>query len=228
MDNITRIAGLVHYFEYPDNDEINCQTLNYAYEVGMRCSGHFLKHLAGIPQIVLDTEVLVDTLIAKARKAFDENAGLNPRQLTFSEFHDLHTVSNEHHSITIRKPLTLKFNKTDICQSGPSIFRDDKRFYYALSLLMRLGHIKIESQRNGGTIYHFSETLNGDYKDAEHNIKLPNLLNGEWVHVRNLAQFKDQIFYKKEKELAIDSKTSFRNKSGDFRTFWLIVKDDEH
>ncbi|MBZ9557330.1 DUF3987 domain-containing protein [Halomonas coralii] len=51
MDNISRIAGVLHTFE-GDSGGIDTDTLKYAYRLGRHYSRHYLDHIAGEPEIV--------------------------------------------------------------------------------------------------------------------------------------------------------------------------------
>ena len=58
IDNITRVAAILHAFEGYAGD-INSDVLEYAYQLCKRYSNHYLKHLAGEPEIVTVTNELV-------------------------------------------------------------------------------------------------------------------------------------------------------------------------
>ncbi|RQW72529.1 DUF3987 domain-containing protein [Halomonas sp. YLB-10] len=51
MDNITRVAGIVHAFE-GDSGSIDTDILTYAYRLVRHYSRHYLDHVAGEPEIV--------------------------------------------------------------------------------------------------------------------------------------------------------------------------------
>jgi hypothetical protein len=58
MDNISRLAGIIHTFEGLEGD-ISSHTLEYAYSLCIRCSEHYMKFIAGTPEIVTLTNQLV-------------------------------------------------------------------------------------------------------------------------------------------------------------------------
>ena len=66
MDNITRIAGILHLFEGYEGD-ISTNTLALAYCLGRHYSRHYLTHIAGEPEIV----TLGNRLVQDIRKHND-------------------------------------------------------------------------------------------------------------------------------------------------------------
>ncbi|XKH61884.1 DUF3987 domain-containing protein (plasmid) [Halomonas sediminis] len=58
MDNISRVAAIIHTFEGCQGD-ISSKTLDFAYSLGRRYSQQYLKYLAGEPEIVTLTNQLV-------------------------------------------------------------------------------------------------------------------------------------------------------------------------
>ncbi|CAM9288481.1 unnamed protein product [Ectocarpus sp. 12 AP-2014] len=58
IDNITRVAAIIHTFEEYEGD-INSDVLEYAYRLCKCYSNHYLKYLAGEPEIVTITNELV-------------------------------------------------------------------------------------------------------------------------------------------------------------------------
>lgn len=225
MDNITRIAGLVHYLEKGAEGEIDSATLRFAYEVGMRSSGHFLKHLAGTPHIVLIAEVLVNELIKMAKDGVQESLRMSPDKDVPSYLQTHEVALNDGRFVRIRKPLTVNFTKTDICQSGPNVFRNDKNFYLALDLLKRLGHVKEDPGSYRGK-YFFSETMLSQISPD----KLPKTVNGQVYHIRNLPQLSDQLYYSKARADSMRESGHSVVQAHDkemLESYWLILKDDE-
>lgn len=66
MDNITRVAGIVHAFE-GDSGSIDTDILTYAYRLVRHYSRHYLDHVAGEPEIV----TLGNRLVQDIRKFAD-------------------------------------------------------------------------------------------------------------------------------------------------------------
>ncbi|MDI4636699.1 MULTISPECIES: YfjI family protein [Halomonadaceae] len=61
MENITRVAGIIHAFEGYEGD-ISSNTLEYSYKFCRKCSQHYLEHLAEEPEIVTLTNLMVQDI----------------------------------------------------------------------------------------------------------------------------------------------------------------------
>ncbi|GAA0567989.1 YfjI family protein [Halomonas salifodinae] len=70
MENITRVAGIIHAFEGYEGD-ISSHTLEYAYKFCRKCSQHYLQHLAEEPEIVTLTNLMVQDIRRLATPYYD-------------------------------------------------------------------------------------------------------------------------------------------------------------
>lgn len=70
MENITRVAGIIHAFEGYEGD-ISSHTLEYAYKFCRKCSQHYLQHLAVEPEIVTLTNLMVQDICRLATPYYD-------------------------------------------------------------------------------------------------------------------------------------------------------------
>jgi hypothetical protein len=81
MDNISRVAALVHAFENDDFDApISQDDLIYAFKICRHYSGHFMKHIAGQPRVVK----LADMLVRAIRRYTAEPPNPDRREFTRS------------------------------------------------------------------------------------------------------------------------------------------------
>lgn len=120
MDNISRVAAILHTFENDDyRTDISINELIYAYKLCRHYSRHYLTHVAGKPKVV----VLADDLVRAIRK--------------YGNFTD--HVSKDRYEFTISM----------IKQRTIPALRVHENFDKALTLLTRLGHIKDTPSRNG-------------------------------------------------------------------------------
>ncbi|MGM0857473.1 MAG: YfjI family protein [Pseudomonadota bacterium] len=120
MDNISRVAAILHTFENEDyRSEISVNELSYAYKLCRHYSRHYLTYIAGTPKVV----TLANDLVRAIRKYGTLNNLASQDRYTF-------TVSM-------------------IKQRAIPSLRDHDNFDQALSLLSRLGHIKGTPSRNG-------------------------------------------------------------------------------
>lgn len=167
MENISRIAASLHCFERESESdtEIDEFTLQFSYYLALKCSHDFMYHLASEPQIVKDTNKLVDFLVRAAQK--ECNAG---------------AMGSSIHST---RGLHKNFKLTDIKQYGPGVLRGrsgDSRLKDCIRLLEKLGHVK----REAGA-YYFQETIIG--------INEPEIKNGYNITITSLPLFDDQELY---------------------------------
>jgi len=184
MDNISRIAGLIHYFEHFNSRDETCRltiskkSLMAAYELGEYCSTHYLKYLAGVPGVVLVAEDLVNQITDFHKK----------NQNKFSNAPQEYNVEG----LRIRAGFQTYFNRSDVTRSGTKTLRDEEPFRRALFLLVQLGHVKTNQERDplsAGKPYLFCEAI---IHTNENN--MPALRNGHTIEVRNLPRFGQQVF----------------------------------
>jgi hypothetical protein len=177
MDNISRIAGLLCYFESSCDDKepiIDVATLEYAHDLGMYCSGYYLKTLASIPEVVEDADRLVCDILRYLRK--DKYKTQDPVIIT----------DKEHGKV--RAGLEGFFNMSDVTRSGYSPLRNKERFERALLFLMRLGHVDKVAENYKEKQYRFCESII-NYSGGDG----PAIRNGEVVEVRSLPRWSDQV-----------------------------------
>ncbi|WP_404375254.1 YfjI family protein [Vreelandella aquamarina] len=129
MDNISRVAAIVHTFENKDyNTEISANDLLYAYKLCRHYSRHFLSYIAGTPKVVH----LANKLVIAIRKYGSQK--------------------NTH------LPGRTGFTMSDIKQKAHQDLRVHENFENALTLLTRLGHIR-ESPGSGGYHHELGEAI---------------------------------------------------------------------
>jgi hypothetical protein len=178
MDNISRIAGLLCYFESDCDDQeltIDVETLEYAYNLGMYCSGYYLKTLASIPEVVEDADKLVCDILKYLQK---DKFNYEPEIIT----------DRQHGKV--RKGFEGLFNMSDVTRAGYAPLRNKERFERALFLLERLGHVERVSENYKGKHYRFCESI--IKYDADNG---PAIRNGEVVEVRSLPKWSDQMYF---------------------------------
>ena len=129
MDNISRVAAILHTFENDDyRSEISTHELTYAYKLCRHYSKHYLIHVAGTPKVVS----LATDLVRAVRKY---------GKLTDHVSRDRYT-----------------FTTSMIKQRAIPRLRQHENFDQALTLLTRLGHIKGTPTRNGHQ-YEMGDTI---------------------------------------------------------------------
>jgi hypothetical protein len=178
MDNISRIAGLLCYFESDCDDQeltIDVETLEYAYNLGMYCSGYYLKTLASIPEVVEDADKLVCDILKYLQK---DKFNYEPEIIT----------DRQHGKV--RKGFEGLFNMSDVTRAGYAPLRNKERFERALFLLERLGHVERVAESYKGKQYKFCESI--IKYDADNG---PAIRNGEVVEVRSLPKWSDQMYF---------------------------------
>jgi hypothetical protein len=183
MDNITRVAGIIEFYE--GKEEISIETLKFSYSLCMRYSKHFLTYLAGEPTVVVNANTLARFLLEKCDK---ENS--TPAK-DFKPF--------EYKNIQIREGKTVEFNQTDIVARGPYSLRNSKNdhavFKNALELLIRMGYVGKMTERNYDQ-YKFSESLIFSTRGEDiHQLEVPMLKNGNEYTIESLPLFDDLMPY---------------------------------
>ncbi len=186
MDNITRIAGIVEYYE--GKDEISVETLKFSYSLCMRYSKHFLNYLAGEPAVVVNANKLADYLLKQcdARDSSDETIKASLNSFSFE-------------GVMIKKGRSMEFNHSDIVRSGPNVLRNNKNEHSALNnaieLLRRIGHVKkVNSFSYGTDRYTFNESLVFS-SVSEDKLEKPLLKNGNEYTIKSLPLFDDLVVY---------------------------------
>jgi len=162
MDNISRVAAIVHTFENENYEsKISSEDLLYAYSLCRHYSRNYLTYIAGDPKVVR----LANMLVRAIRKYGFRNANIAPGIYTFS--------------------------RSDITKNANQDLRKHENIEDALKLLTRLGHIRAYSDR-GGQNYELREviTLKGgqepEIKNGEEYYveELPRFSEQETYHVR--------------------------------------------
>ena len=183
MDNITRVAGIVEFFE-GKNKEISIDTLQFAYSLCMRYSKHFLNYLAGKPKVVSDADLLAQFLIKHCDKNPDN------KRNTLQPF--------VYHNRLIRKGRLTEFNHTLIKQYGPNVLRNSENDHAAMKnaieLLRRLGFVEKTASRDNDSTYVFNESLVlSTYAGSK--LEEPMLKNGNEYTIDSLPLFDDLVAY---------------------------------
>lgn len=203
MDNITRIAGIVEFFE-GKNEEISIETLKFSYSLCMRYSKHFLTYLAGEPTVVVNANSLVQFLMKKYDK---DNDALEPF---------------EFENCMIRGGRSMNFDLTLIKQYGPNALRNTKDDYAALKnaieLLIRIGHVKKIRSQYDGLIYNFKESLVFSAFSRD-KLEEPALKNGNEYTIESLPLFDDLVVYH---EKLSEERNLFNNRFLSETTYYAI------
>lgn len=168
MDNVSRIAAIVHTFENDQYEEtpISKKTLSYAFKLCRHFSKHYLEYVVGEPKVVRLTHLLVENL----RKLRDRKHATNA-----SPMHGYY-----------------EFNTSMIKQYGSTELRKEDNLYIAMNLLMRLGHLTARQYPRASSMDDIP-TMNGiTYKFSETIFKPGALENGGVYHVKALPRFIDQ------------------------------------
>ena len=170
LENTSRLSAILHTFERTSesNIEIEQDTLKFCWEYTRRCSKYFIDHIANEPQIVTDTNQLVNYLLKKSAKESENSREKIP--------------STSHESLILGT--TTWFTLTDIKQYGPSCLRgraNADRLTAVVDLLTKLGHI----MKTGGR-YKFSESILTKTRGT-------TLRNGEFITIKALPLFTEQV-----------------------------------
>lgn len=116
MDNISRVAAVVHTFEKNDyTSSIEENTLRYAYFLCCHYSKHYLEHVTGTPKIVK----LAEKLVLAIRKHGIVYGYGNP-------------------------PMAYRFTKSTIKQYASQELRDEDHLSNAINLIEKMGHIQLD------------------------------------------------------------------------------------
>ncbi len=187
MDNVSRVAGVIHKFEC-DDGAIGVKTLEYSYRLCMHYSREFIAHLAGEPTIVTYAGLLVDFFMNKIDK--ERVSYFNSSKYTDKDGTIL--INGE----------TIKFNMSEITQYGPNPLRIAENRKQVIGLLTRMGHIKRD-----GAKYLFSEVIfSWLYVLAE----IPGLKNGYGFKISGLPLYDEQRFYQDPRPRGIVNATGMK------------------
>lgn len=131
VENISRIAAIIHTFEEDNYDsEISHDNLLYAYKLSRHYSKAYMQNIADTPEIIKNTSRLV-----KAIKTYGQP----------------YTYANNPTS-------HYTFKRSTITQKAHQELRKNDSLNSALELLERLGHLKKE-KRDKTYIYEFSDDI---------------------------------------------------------------------
>jgi len=197
MDNITRVAGVIHYFQNPEQHtaEIKKDTLDFAYHVCMRYSKHFLMHIADEPSLIKQTKALITYLYQPPAPNkpdnWDENASDRYSDNKQWQPRPCNMIEGEYY----RAGRVIKFTAREIRQYGPSMIRPPEKLYRVVRLLEDLGFVK--QQKTGrSTHWELHEAL--VYNDLGQMFTnkaqvTPRFKNGEEYSISNLPLFEDIV-----------------------------------
>lgn len=146
MDNVSRVAALVHTFENDDFDaQISQDDLAYAFNICRHYSGHFMKHIAGQPRVVK----LADMLVRAIRRYTAEPPNPNVREFTRSNITQYgNPVFKEHDDFDAAIELLQRLGH----------IQEHKRrgkVYYQFS--ETLEHLRSEPELKNGELYYVKE-----------------------------------------------------------------------
>lgn len=223
MDNLSRIAAIVHWFNHDESTDeryfISDETLDYAIQLCYRFSKHYLYYMAGKPKVIEDVESLVDfCLTFKRKEDFSVNISHSLRSLMSVHKYIQTEVLNQI-DIKVRLPVILAFTFADVRQYGPNSLRNNRdAFNNAIHLLERMDVIK-QTNLHGSTYYLFNEAthlghegesyLPEEYSDSLYNrylvnkpkltvdyhssLQKPKFKNGHLYQIANLPIFEQLV-----------------------------------
>lgn len=170
MENVGRMAALLHFFEYGKKD-ITVETLKFSYDFVRKCSTHFQRHLAGEPRVITEANKLVKFFLETADK--EEQLAYN-----FVQGIPQHLASGREVSFTL----------TSIKQKGPYSLRgreNDVQLREALELIKKMGHI---NYRVATREYVFRENIYSGNNG-------PELRNGIEYNIEALPYLSQQEYF---------------------------------
>lgn len=199
MDNITRIAGLVHYFHHfnePENTAIDQDTLDYAYQLGMRYSKHFLMYIAGEPALIKQAKALILYLFqppSTSEKIPDSwNAQVSDRYNQYKDWNipGCQIIAGAHY----RRGRVVKFTAREIRQYGPPLIRDPQKLFRVVGLLKQMGFIKDQAQgRKTHWEFHEASVFNATpFKECDALDKI-RFKNGHEYTIDLLPKFEEWV-----------------------------------
>ena len=164
MDNVSRVAGIIHTFENKEGD-IDTNTLNYAHELCLRYSNHFITYLAGVPNVIKYANLLVNFFMKKPENGIQLGEEVQDGQ-------------------RLRRGKEHPFVMSDITKYGSNPLRNKTNREEAVDILMRMGHITNRPYKG----YVFHEAI----AHEEHEITIKN---GIHLTISELPLFDDQVYY---------------------------------
>lgn len=228
MDNISRMAGIIHYFHYPDKPQIEHATLKYAYQLGMRYSKHFLNYIADEPALIKNAKALIaylyqppaknepDSWDSLASDRYNDNKNWKPEPCFIVE------------GVHYRTGRTIKFTAREIRQYGPSMLRDSQKLYRVIDLLSRMGFIK-QQEKGRKTHWEFNEALVHQTQKLKSADELhPELKNGHEYSISLLPLFEQieciahyRIDHEAKQSLMAYRSTRFKE---DKDLLWVLIR----
>ena len=203
MDNISRVAGVIHFFHAKDvhDQHIKLETLDYAYAICMRYSKHFLTYIVDEPALIKQTKALVTYLFKEPM--------LNPPKEWDPYISDRYNPEKEwlakpcknYEGAYFREGRVIKFTAREIRQFGPPALRVERNLFRSIELLKKMGFIR---QQKGSHTTHWElhESLVINSFNQEGNLTTDksqiNLTyrNGEEYSISNLPLFEEIEFLK--------------------------------
>ncbi|MCG6659838.1 DUF3987 domain-containing protein [Halomonas campisalis] len=190
MENISRMAALLHHFEGKEGD-IEVSTLCFAHDFCRKASQHFQKHLAGTPTVVKDANDIVECLFLAYEKEKDKRKEESPKteeQPTKTPGNDRSPYTSfDRHAPQLGVRGRRHFFKLSLLkQFGPYALRgraNHSRLLAALDFLQRMGHVKQH--------HHDWEICESLYSGPEG----PAIRNGIDFTVDNLPLFEEQVYW---------------------------------
>lgn len=134
MDNVSRIAALLHTFENEDyaDKEISNDYLNYAFSIVKHFSGHYMRVIAQEPKIVKLADKMIDIIHSHANPSHNVHGDADRQEYTF-------TMS------TIKQNTKSELKDTDVFNKVVAFIKD-------------LGHLKEHSSGQSKS-YRFSNAI---------------------------------------------------------------------
>lgn len=133
MDNVSRVAALLHTFHKEDyeSQDITEDDLIYAVKLVRHFSGHYMRHIAQEPEIVTLANSMINTIRKNTK---------NKEESRLSGVGD-----------------TYSFNFSNIKQYSHPKLRDRTMFRTVLLFLRDLGHVEIDKYKRGN--HSFCDTI---------------------------------------------------------------------
>ena len=187
MDNITRVAGLIHFFE-PETEQgiIESHTLKFAYQLCMRYSKHFLHYIADDPEVIKNANKLITNLYAmdQPHRAIDNKSSYTHAMLSPKPCEIQDANGNRY-----RKGCYIEFTASDLINYGT--VRNKSQFNRVMILLQKMDYIQRDPNKRAAS-YKFSDIpfslLYSPSGDSFERIKLKN---GNEYSIRTLPMFED-------------------------------------
>lgn len=200
MDNMSRVAGIIHYFhdESEKDSYINKTTLAYAYQVCMRYSKHFMKYIAEEPLLIQRANKLIEYLYKPPATSSSDGYDQTFTDRFNPEKQYQVRKARQISGIPVREGRVIKFTVREV-QSFVN-FEDKDEVKRVLALLQDLGFVKLQDGVRQ-TAYEFHEALiynTGTDSIADRDPVEPKLKNGEEYTISSLPLFEEMIAFKKK------------------------------